>query len=526
LRRIVGGHNGLASYQPAPDARVGKDRAGILSTDASFSTTARVPARGRPRPRLRLPHGRSDDALVARVRAGDERAFELVFDRYHRGLLAFCRRMLASDEEAEDALQHTFMAAFRALRDSDRPIHLKAWLYTIARNRCLSLLRARREQVAFDDGHATGNSLAADIDRRAELRGLLADLEQLPEEQRAALVLFELGDHTHDEIAEVLGVRRDKVKALVFQARESLAGWRQARETPCIEIREQLATARGAAFKRAGLRRHVARCEGCAEFETEVRRQRSAMALLAPVVPTAGLKAAILGAAGIGAGASAGAGGGSLAGLGAAKGLAAKTMLCAAVAGSAGSAGYVAVREVQMHDARGDVPGAAAHASHRARASAARGAQTAQAAKPVVISQAAPPVAAAATAAATAPKPSHAAGAERRRDGKGHHRRHGFGDGTHRAAGHNGRWQRGSAQGRSGRDGGRRHGFGRGDDSGRADAAQSSASADSGGPAKGGSADRAQSANGGGFAKRAHSKRGGQTRASGITDGARPGTEG
>jgi len=86
------------------------------------------------------------------VRAGDERAFELIFDRYHRGLLAFCGRMLASSEEAEDALQHTFMAAYRALRSSDRPIHLKAWLYTIARNRCLSVLRARREQVALDHG--------------------------------------------------------------------------------------------------------------------------------------------------------------------------------------------------------------------------------------------------------------------------------------------------------------------------------------------------------------------------------------
>ena len=371
---------------------------------------------------------------MARVRAGDERAFELVFDRYHRSLLAFCRRMLASDEEAEDALQHTFMAAYRALRSSERPILLKAWLFTIARNRCLSILRARREQVALDDGHAASDGLAADVDRRAELRGLLADLEQLPEEQRAALVLFELGDHNHDEIAEVLGVRRDKVKALVFQARESLAGWRRARETPCVEIREQLATARGAALKRAGLRRHVARCEGCAEFETEVRRQRSAMAMLLPVVPTAGLKAAVLGAAGIGAGAGAGAGGGSLAGLGAAKGLAAKTMLCAAVAGSAGSAGYVAVHEVQMHDARGDVPATVSRASHRAGAGGARGAQAAPAGKPIVNAQVAAPVAAA--TAAAAPKPSHVASGDRARYGGRHHRHDGFGgDGPRRARG-------------------------------------------------------------------------------------------
>jgi RNA polymerase sigma factor (sigma-70 family) len=519
LRRIVRGHNDSASCQPAPDARVGKDCAGTLSTDASLPTTARGRALGRPRSRLRFPRGRSDDALVARVRAGDERAFELVFDRYHRGLLAFCRRMLASDEEAEDALQHTFMAAYRGLRSSERPILLKAWLYTIARNRCLSILRARREQVALADGHAASDGLAADVDRRAELRGLLADLEQLPEEQRAALVLFELGDHSHDEIAEVLGVRRDKVKALVFQARESLAGWRQARETPCAEIREQLATARGAALKRAGLRRHVARCEGCAEFETEVRRQRAAMALLPPVVPAAGLKAAVLGAAGIGAGAGAGAGGGSLAGLGAAKGLAAKTMLCAAVAGGAGSAGYVAVHEVQMHDARGDVPTAASHVSHRTGAAAIRGAHAARS-KPIVVTRAAATVVAATTAPAR--KPSRAAGADRERHGRGHHRRDGFtGDGPRQAAGSDGHGRREGSHGRSGREGAQRDAAGHRGDSGRGDFAPRDRSTprDRSGRSSH-SRQRSVPAN------RTHSNGGGQATASSVRGGPRPGTEG
>ncbi len=364
-----------------------------MSADASLSTTARVRAHPRPRLLPRVPRGRSDDALVARVRAGDERAFELVFDRYHRGLLAFCRHMLASTEEAEDALQHTFMAAYRALRTGDDAIHLKAWLYTIARNRCLSVLRARREQVALDEGHAASDGLAADVDRRADLRGLLADLDRLPDEQRAALVLFELGDHSHDEIAEVLGVRREKVKALVFQARESLASWRRARETPCVEIREQLATLRGAALKRAILRRHVARCEGCAAFAVEVRRQRAAMAALLPVVPTVGLKAAVLSAAGIGAG---GAGGGaSLAGLGGvAKGVAAKVLLCAAVAGSAGSAGYVTVREVELHGRHFRAPAtAASHARHRTAPKRAAKPIAAPARTPAVIASATPAVA-------------------------------------------------------------------------------------------------------------------------------------
>src|SRR5438874_5755957 len=89
----------------------------------------------------------SDERLVAQVRRGNEAAFEAVYDRHHRGLLAFCRHMLASQEEAEDAVQQTFNSAYRDLTTSEKPIQLKPRLYTIARNRCLSILRARREET-------------------------------------------------------------------------------------------------------------------------------------------------------------------------------------------------------------------------------------------------------------------------------------------------------------------------------------------------------------------------------------------
>src|SRR6188472_2418498 len=224
-------------------------------------------------PRRRLPRlQRSDAALAARVRGGDERAFEELYDRHAAPLLAFCRHLLGSREESEDALQQTFLSAHRSLERDGAPEHVKAWLYTIARNRCLSVLRARRDEVALDDDGGpviSTRGLAAEVEERADLRALVGDLGRLPDDQRAALVLFELGDHSQDDIAEILGVRREKVKALVFQAREALASWRRARETPCTEIREQLATLRGAALKRATLRRHVARCESCRDFETE-----------------------------------------------------------------------------------------------------------------------------------------------------------------------------------------------------------------------------------------------------------------
>jgi RNA polymerase sigma factor (sigma-70 family) len=304
--------------------------------------------------RPRVPGSRSDGVLAARIRAGDDGAFEALYDRYHRNLLAFCHHMLASREEAEDALQHTFLAAYRALRAGDDVIGVKPWLYTIARNRCVSVLRARRDAVALDDRAAATEGLAAAVERRADLRLLVRDVQRLAPDQRAALVLFELGDHSHEEIAAVLGVRREKVKALVFQAREALMGWRAAREAPCAHVREQLATLSGSALRRATIRRHVEQCSGCADYEAEVRRQRSALAIALPVVPAAGLKAAVLGsalggsglAAATGAGGTAGAAGG-LAGLGT-HGIAAKVLVVAALAGGAGATGYVAVDELQQ----------------------------------------------------------------------------------------------------------------------------------------------------------------------------------
>jgi RNA polymerase sigma factor (sigma-70 family) len=268
-----------------------------------------VPLRSRRRSRARSLRRVGDERLVARVRAGDDDAFEAIYDRYYRGLLAFCRHMLGSRHEAEDALQHSFASAYRALRRDDAVVDLRPWLYTIARNRCLSALRSRREEldidrVDFERGSLDG--LPVQIQVRAELRELVEELQRLPDDQRAALVLFELGDHSHDEIAAVLGVRREKVKALVFQARSGLLRARRARDASCAEIREQIAGLLRGLPKRGLVRAHVDRCPACAEFEREVRRQRSALAAILPVVPSAGLKATVLGvAAGGGGGAAA-----------------------------------------------------------------------------------------------------------------------------------------------------------------------------------------------------------------------------
>ena len=252
---------------------------------------------------------------------------------------------------------------------------MRPWLFAIARNRCLTMLAARREAAAAPEDHEPGfDGLAEDVARRADLRELVGDLARLPDEQREALVLFELGGSSQAEIARVLACPPAKVKALVFQARSTLIAERDARSTPCEAIREQLSVARGGVLRRGPLRRHVRQCAPCDAYRLAVSEQRDRLAVLLPVLPTAGFKAAVLAAAGLsGGGGSAAAAGGGAASLGgavagggavsaggvAATALVAKVAVTVAVAG-AGVSGAVAAVHAERAPATPEVRAVAA----------------------------------------------------------------------------------------------------------------------------------------------------------------------
>jgi RNA polymerase sigma factor (sigma-70 family) len=308
--------------------------------------TSRAPLRILRSKRLLALAG--DERLVEQIQRGNELAFEVAFERHGAGILAFCRHMLGSREEGEDAVQHTFAAAYRDLqRSRERTIALKAWLYTIARNRCLSVLRARREQAAELHDLPT-DGLSEQVEQRAELRELLTDVRELPEEQRAALLLAEAAGLSHAEVAEVLGCEAASVKGLVFRARSSLIERRSARHTPCSEIREQLANLRGGALRRNELRHHLRDCPGCTAYREEVRRQRKMLAAALPVVPGLGLKSSVMGAAGLTGGAAAGASAGGGLALGSAA--LAKVAVVGVLAGGSLMAGEVAVQHAAESD--------------------------------------------------------------------------------------------------------------------------------------------------------------------------------
>ena len=186
-----------------------------------------------PSPLLRF---QSDERLVGYVRRGHPGAFEALIARYEGRLLSFCRHLLGSVDDAEDVLQETFAAAFKAMVADERPLQVRPWLYRIARNRSLNHLR-RDEAVAEDSMDARfsdhGATTADQVQRREEFRLLVDDIRTLPETQRTALVLREMKALSYEQIAATMDTTVPSVKSLLVRARGSLAEAAEARYIPC-----------------------------------------------------------------------------------------------------------------------------------------------------------------------------------------------------------------------------------------------------------------------------------------------------
>jgi len=257
---------------------------------------------------------------VALTRRGNQAAFEALVARYQARLLAFCRHMLSTREDAEDVLQEVFAAAFNAMLADTRPINVRPWLYRIARNRSLNHLR-RQQAIGVDsmDIHVAdhGTTTAEKAHKREEFRLLMADVQTLPETQRTALLLREIDALSYEQIAEAMDTTIPSVKSLLVRARVSLAEANEARAMSCEEVREELGEVAEGIRQRASapVRRHVRTCERCSGFRKQLRATNKALAAVFPVGPLLFFKKALL--AQLGTTASA-AGGSAAAGAGAA----------------------------------------------------------------------------------------------------------------------------------------------------------------------------------------------------------------
>ncbi len=316
----------------------------------------RVPSRGRSFPPRLTVLG--DERLARLVGGGSERAFTALYERYHQALYRYCLSMLRNDADAQDALQATFTGALVALRRGQRNAPLRPWLYRIAHNESISLLRRRRSEDELSEASEPATASVADVaEERARLDLLMADLRELPERQRGALVMRELGGLSHEEVALALGITVGAAKQTVFEARRSLMEFSEGRAMACEEIRRTISDGDGRALRGRRIRAHLRDCPGCAAFAAAIPARTAELRALAPLpaVAAAGLLARI---AGVGSGhGAAGAGGAVAAGAGKSVGMAlsAKALTGVAVIATA-AAGVTAVLHHSGHPARTSAP--------------------------------------------------------------------------------------------------------------------------------------------------------------------------
>jgi RNA polymerase sigma factor (sigma-70 family) len=277
---------------------------------------------------------------VALFRAGHDDAFRVIHDRYRQRLFAYTRQMLPRRQDAEDALQDVFVRAYSGLLASHGQLILRAWLYRIAHNRCIDELRRPPPpppellEIVRPPVH---DPIAA-ADQRESLRRLVADVRRLPEQQRSALLMRELGGMAYADMASALGVTVPAVKSLLVRARIALAQAVEARDTACSEIRGQLTLAHDRGVRPSGTaRRHMRDCNDCRHFHRELRGVSHRFAALAPTIGPLGVVAKLLGFGG-GAGGGAAAGGGAVV----AGGAAGTGGVIASAGLFAGGAGHVA----------------------------------------------------------------------------------------------------------------------------------------------------------------------------------------
>jgi RNA polymerase sigma factor (sigma-70 family) len=225
-----------------------------------------------------------DLGLVAAVRAGDDRAFELLFERYQGRITAYVRGMVRDHGRAEDVTQEVFIAALRRMRETDREITFKPWIYEIAKNACIDAFRRTRNvlEVSIDAGDAlgpadhgrlAGRGPTADavLDTKLALDDLCGAFGGLSQTHHDILVMREFDGLSYREIGDRLDMSRAAVESTLFRARRRLgeeygeiaSGERCLRVRDIVDAREERTVG---LRDRRRMARHLSHCQPCRRY--------------------------------------------------------------------------------------------------------------------------------------------------------------------------------------------------------------------------------------------------------------------
>ena len=330
----------------------------------------RVPEPSLPGPAYRLL---TDERLAKLAANGNRPAFEAIYARYTDTLFRYCRSLVRDDEDARDALQNTMLNAMAAMHRRDRNAPLRPWLFRIAHNESISLLRRRRPSDSLDDDSQPHRELAdnrADVHDAAvtheQLDQLLEDLGELTERQRGALLMRELGGLGYGEIASALDTSEPAVRQSVFAARSALHESVEGRDLSCSSVQTSISAGDRRSIRGRRVSAHLRSCAACRDFSAGIRTRRAHFGMFGPAPAlAASMLQQILGTGGgvAAGGAAVTAAGGSAA----AGSLAAKAVIALAAVGAA-AGGTVELTARPAHQA---APAARAATAHPAAAKAA-----------------------------------------------------------------------------------------------------------------------------------------------------------
>jgi RNA polymerase sigma factor (sigma-70 family) len=311
-----------------------------------MSDAVALGAAGSPRLPGRALRALKDEKLAAMVTAGSDDAFATLYGRHHQAIYRYCLGLLRQDADARDALQSSMLAALSSLRASPIEGAFKPWLFRIAHNQSISIIRGRAREAPTEA--AAEAASGDDVGTREELRTLVSDLTALPERQRGAIVMRELSGLSYAEIGAVLSTSEAGGKQLVYEARTAMHELREGHEMSCDLVRERISAGDRRLLRGRKVRSHLRGCQPCQDFERGIGRRRAAFAALAPPLPALAAAAVLQdvfgsggASGGVGAGGTAasavggGASGSSLAGA-----TALKFTAVALLAGAAGVGAY------------------------------------------------------------------------------------------------------------------------------------------------------------------------------------------
>jgi RNA polymerase sigma-70 factor (ECF subfamily) len=169
-----------------------------------------------------------EDKMIEMCRQGDLAGYALIYDRYNGPLLRVALRMLGRLQEAEDAVQETFLKLYRGIGRFRRGARFSTYLFQILHNACIDAIRRRRPGDLGDPRGVDAEKLTAASHHEVSL-SLAEAVDSLPEQMKAAFLLFAVEEFSQEETADILGISVGTVKTNVHRARKKLRAWLAAR---------------------------------------------------------------------------------------------------------------------------------------------------------------------------------------------------------------------------------------------------------------------------------------------------------